>query len=1256
MPPKLILPFCFFFLLSIYNTCFAQGPKLMLPIGHTDIVRSARFSPDGKKIVTTSNDKTAKIWEAATGSLLADLKGHGSDVISAQFSPDGKKIVTASWDSTAIVWDVASATIVWNLTGHSKVVYYAEFSPDGKKIITVSGDKTAKIWDVATGKLLHDLSGEHGHTRELTYAQFSPVCVDDSIGGKRIVTASKDGSAKIWDGATGNYINEVRHSSDVNSVQFSPDGKLIVTASADTTTKVWNVETGKFRFEFSGHKKSVVSAQFSPDGKSLVTASLDSTAMLWYIDRSIDSLSFIARLNGHLRELYSAEFSPDGKKIVTCSKGRNAKIWDAATGNFERNLIGHKNQVMSAHFSPDSKTIVTASYDNTAKTWDATTARRLTTLIGRTSLTHSTQFSPDGKFLVTSSDDRTAKIWDAITGQLITSLIRHSGPVYYAEFSPDGKKIVTASWDSTAVIWDGVTSEPLFELVGHKNKLYTARFSPACPQDPKGGKRIVTASADTSVKIWETATGKMIRQLRGQTLPVYSAQFSPDGQKIITSSADDTVRIYDAVTGNFEKNIGRHGHEVMSAQFNPDGKTIVTASQYKTATIWDANTGTWKADLTGHTDFIWSAEISPDGKTIATASNDRTAKIWDAVTGKWITDLIGHSEAVTSVHFSKDGKKLVTTSWDNTSKIWSLPSGKCLYTFFALNRIEKSEDKNDYLVIDSNSRYDGTEGARKTLYFTCGTEMVTLEQVKDSLWVPYLAERINNEDTINAPSLDELNICNRTPEIEIISSKEDEYKFTIRPRGGGLGETVVSINGTKTKPFKPEELDKKGDSYELTIKKEDVNLYLKSDAKSNDTNNIISVKAYPEKSTISSRGAEVSVSGGNKPNANPPNLYAIVVGVSEYKGKNMNLQFAAKDATDISATISNAAKKYFNVEGKNHVFMYNFTTREDRYQLPKKDSIRKAFEEIGNKAAANDILLLFFAGHGFVAGDSAKLFYFLTAEADTLGQSTGLPNTSISTKELIEWMNPSRMKAQRKILIFDACQSGQAITDMESNTQQVKAIDKLNEDAGLFILSASASNQSAYEMGRLQQGLLTYCLLEAIKQDPSVLQDNRYLNLSLWFAIAGKTVSDMASEMGARQEPKIYSNTNFNIGVVDEDVIAKISLPPGKPLFKSCNFQNSDRSISVNDDLDFGELLDNQLAKFSSKGESLLRYQWGTKSPDAFSLIGEYSVDLDNTITVTFSIKQYRAIKGNGFQVTGVKDKLEELAASIIAKALEIAK
>ena len=113
----------------------------------------------------------------------------------------------------------------------------------------------------------------------------------------------------------------------------------------------------------------------------------------------------------------------------------------------------------------------------------------------------------------------------------------------------------------------------------------------------------------------------------------------------------------------------------------------------------------------------------------------------------------------------------------------------------------------------------------------------------------------------------------------------------------------------------------------------------------------------------------------------------------------------------------------------------------------------------------------------------------------------------------------------------------------EDKAQQTKAIDKLNEKSGLFILSASASNQSAYEIGRYSQGLLTYSLLKAIKLQPDILSNGKYLDVSRWFDAAKETVSEISKESGARQDPQIVSNTNFNIGVVDEEVIAKIVLP-----------------------------------------------------------------------------------------------------------------
>ena len=158
---------CLFF---INNIIFAQQAKLVLPIGHTNKVNTAKFSPDGTEIVTASNDNTAKIWDASTGTLLINLRRHKDVVSTAQFSPacagdptGGSKVVTASWDDTARIWDSKTGDLLKKLIGHNKKIFTAEFSPDGKKIVTASADSTAIIWDVSTGNpgkiLKHHFSG-----------------------------------------------------------------------------------------------------------------------------------------------------------------------------------------------------------------------------------------------------------------------------------------------------------------------------------------------------------------------------------------------------------------------------------------------------------------------------------------------------------------------------------------------------------------------------------------------------------------------------------------------------------------------------------------------------------------------------------------------------------------------------------------------------------------------------------------------------------------------------------------------------------------------------------------------------------------------------------------------------------------------------------------------------------------------------------------------------------------------------------------
>ena len=325
--------------------------------GHTKLINDVKFSPDGTKIVTGSDDKTAKIWDVNTSNLLKTLKGHNEVISDVEFSPDGTKVVTASYDKKAKIWDVTTGNLLFTLNGHTDSISDSKFSPDGTKIVTASFDNTVKIWNVSTGSLLFTLNG---------------------------------------------------HSIFINDTKFSPDGTKVVTASNDKTAKIWDTLTGSLLFTLNGHTGNVDYAEFSPDGTKVVTASADKTVKIW----DILTGNLLFTLNGHTRIIWVSKFSPDGTKVVTVSSDKTAKIWDMSNGNLLFTLNGHNSVVIDGEFSPDGTKIITGSFDNTAKIWEVNTGKLLKTLVGHNNTVNDVEFSPDGTKIVTASDDKTAKIWE----------------------------------------------------------------------------------------------------------------------------------------------------------------------------------------------------------------------------------------------------------------------------------------------------------------------------------------------------------------------------------------------------------------------------------------------------------------------------------------------------------------------------------------------------------------------------------------------------------------------------------------------------------------------------------------------------------------------------------------------------------------------------------------------------------------------------------------------------------------------------
>ncbi len=346
-------------------------PVVMKPrsvLLHQKRVGAIAFNPNGQLLATGVEGGNAQLWDVSTEKLLAVLAGHKT-VMGLAFSPDGRTLATVDVNVVRL-WDVAIKQLRNSPTPKKGFLSSVAFSSDSRTIAIASFDElTVRLWNVETGRLEASLP----HEKECRHCGEGVGGVAFTSDAKTLVTSGFR-RAYLWDIPTrhlrltlvdesGVLRGAVSHGSTIYKIALSPDGRILATASRDGTAKLWDLPGGKLRAVFEGHKGRVHRLAFSPDGGTLATGSDDKTARLW--DTTTSQLKATLK---HRGTVWSIDFSPNGKLVATgADNDHSVKLWDTKTGELLVTLDQARSPLA---FSPDGRTLATAGEKNSTLLWE----------------------------------------------------------------------------------------------------------------------------------------------------------------------------------------------------------------------------------------------------------------------------------------------------------------------------------------------------------------------------------------------------------------------------------------------------------------------------------------------------------------------------------------------------------------------------------------------------------------------------------------------------------------------------------------------------------------------------------------------------------------------------------------------------------------------------------------------------------------------------------------------------------------------
>lgn len=620
--------------------------------------------------------------------------GHSAAVTSVVATADGRYALSSSEDRTIKLWDLANGECIRTLTGHDDRVVSLCMSADGA-FAASAGTDGFKLWHLATGDCPRSIRGSFHSVSLSANSRLALTC-----------SGGPGDNVKIWDIAGGYCWQSFNaHVNLVFSACLSADGRIALTCGDETRPRLWNVDTGDCLRALDGHTEWVRSVCLSFDNRHALSASDDHAVRLWDLASGECLRTFI----GHVTQVRSVRLSADGRSLLSRDTAGTVRLWDVANGRCLRSIATRPDELTSVQLSADAAQALIGSRDGGLEAWPLSARRlpapyRITQVdTGRNLIRAGSAYrqavlrarralaggeSSEARRLLMSARGGVFRrhpegfaAWASLYVKLRKGRLRDDWvcalPAAHGGVCTDtDARFAFSRGGDVIVLRDLATGQCMYSAAAGRRDVISSCIS-------SDGRHVLWGSSNHTVELRDVATGSCLRTFVGHTNPVTSVALSTDGRLALSGSLDRTVKLWNVATGQLLRNLVTGGW-VQAVLLSGDGRHALSGGDSghnaETLQLWDLTTGTCVCDFAGHRTSLTSLAMSADGRIAISGSTDKVVRVWDIRGGRCLRTLAGHTDRVSCVCLSANAQHAISGSWDATLKLWDLASEECVHT------------------------------------------------------------------------------------------------------------------------------------------------------------------------------------------------------------------------------------------------------------------------------------------------------------------------------------------------------------------------------------------------------------------------------------------------------------------------------------------------------------------------------------------------------------------------------------------------